>query len=128
MNPESKTALLFYEAYLFMLEAWYERMNIDSTGTRSISPKAAPTLLKSSLIGIPLQFYSVGNASKASIRGPRLDKAADYASYISEDTVVSDGFVEWYSSTPKKGVDSMLSKYTLKCYESSSPYYSMLYD
>lgn len=29
VNPKSATALLCYEAYLFMLEAWYERMNID---------------------------------------------------------------------------------------------------
>lgn len=128
VNPKSATALLYYEAYLFMLEAWYERMNVDGIGTRSISPPTAPTLLKSSLRGIPLYSSSVGSANYSAIRGPLLDKAAGWLCYVSQDTTVGDGFVEWYSSSPKRDVDSMLSGYALNAWENDQPYYSMVGD
>lgn len=125
-QPTAATAQLYFENYLFLLEAYYERMNPESEGLNNIS---VPNVVLDSgnIRALKLQTATLGNSSADQvIRGTTMGYANDGTYYINPSAthlanVVNTG----YTADSNFHLYNYLQNYLLPLPESKQPYYSM---
>ena len=119
-DPDANTpAPLYFENYLFLLEAFYERQNPElSAGSSSISVPPR-TLNGGNIRALDLNIVSFYNGW--SIYGPRLGYSNDRAFYINRNTVIPANDVK-IGYNNKINIGGFMSGYSLVAPETKAPY------
>lgn len=90
-NPTGNPAPIYFEDYLFLLEAFSERMNPESAGQQNISVPVR-TLNRGNIQALNLTSESLYNGTV--IVGPNISRSGYRASYINTATVVPQSVVK----------------------------------
>lgn len=125
VNPTSPTAQLYFENYLFLLEAFFERMNPEQEGQNSITPPVR-TLNGGDIWALNLDSNSL-SAAGTTIRGPNLGYKGSSTYFVSPDTTFPQSHINTgYSEEGSYHVYNYLSSWYNPCPERLRPYYDMI--
>lgn len=124
VNPTSQTAQIYFEDYLFLLEAYYERMNPESEGLNNITVPVR-TLNGGNLYALNLNSRSL-SGSNTTIAGPQLGYRNDGTYYVSPNTTYPSNHVNTgYEEDSTYYIYSFLQNWMNPCPELKAPYYTM---
>lgn len=124
VNPTSGTAQIYFEDYLFLLEAYYERMNPESEGLNNITVPVR-TLNGGNLYALNLNSQSL-SASNTTIAGPVIGYRNDGTFYVSPNTTYPNNHVNTgYAEDSTYYIYSFLQNWLNPCPELKAPYYAM---
>lgn len=124
VNPTSQTAQTYFENYLFLLEAYYERMNPESEGLNNITVPVR-TLNGGNLYALNLNSQSL-SASNTTIAGPVIGYRNNGTFYVSPNTTYPNNHVNTgYEEDSTYYIYSFLQNWVNPCPELKSPYYAM---
>lgn len=123
VNPTSQTAQLYLENYLFLLEAYHERMHPESRGNNDVV--ADISLSGRNLYALNLNSQSLG-ASNTTIAGPVIGYRNDATYYVSPSTTYPSSHVNTgYSEDSSYYIYNFMQNWTNPCPELKAPYYAM---
>ena len=124
VNPTSSTAQIYFENYLFFLEAFYERYNVEQAGQNTIGVPVR-TLDAENMYALNINGSAFGVANGA-IRGPQLGYGNDVTYYVSPDTTYPQSHVNTgYTEDSTYHIYDFLQNAQLQCPEEKAPYYAM---
>ena len=120
-HPTGNPAPMYFEDYLFLIEAFYERMNPESAGLQNISVPIR-TLNGGNIRA--LDITTTGFYNGTVIMGPVVSRLGYRANYINKSTVVPTSDIKiGYSN--RINIGDYLQGYTLIAPETRQPYYAM---
>lgn len=121
IKPTTPFSPLYFENYLFLLEAFYERMNPESAGNHQISVPLR-TLNSGNLRALELTSSAIASNGYV-IRGPQIGYRNSATNYINPDTTYPPSHTIIGYNT--YGIHNFLQNYQLDLPENKQPYYSM---
>lgn len=122
-TPTAATSPVYFEDYLFQLEAYYERMNPESAGSNSVV--ADITLNARNIYDLKINSQSL-STSNSTMRGPNIGYDNDATYYISPDTTYPNNHVNTgYTEDSTYYIYSYLQNWMNPSPEMKSPYYGM---
>lgn len=124
LQPTASPAVAYFENYLYILEAYYERYNPESAGDNNIAVPPR-TISHGNMYALNIGSQSL-SASNTTMRGPLLGYGNDATYYVSPDTTCPSNHVNTgYTEDSTYRIYDFMQNWINPCAEEKAPYYAM---